>query len=337
MPLMPMATTARPLTLWVERVTDNEFLGWVVGSFFEPLLIVGAILLSASIAIRLMRRALRRVIDRARDPRALMTSGFLAGDNDVRVTPEEHRVRHARREQRAEALGTLAQSVIRVVVWGLAILTALGTVGINLAPLIAGAGILGVAIGFGAQGIVKDFLSGVIMLVEDQFGVGDVIDAGEAIGVVEEVSLRTTRIRAFDGTVWHVPNGSISRVGNMTQEWSRMVIDVGVAYETDIDQAIALLRDILERFQQLPEVRVQLLGEPMEILGVNDLADSSVTIRVVAKTVPGQQWALGRLFRQVVKQEFDAAGVEIPYPQRTVWHRTVAGDPPLPGAATSSD
>ena len=335
MTLMPMATSARPLTLWVERLTDNELVSWVVGWVVEPLLIVAAILVAASITIRVIRRALRRVIDRAKDPRALMPTGFLVGDDEA--TPEELRVHQARQDQRAEALGTLAQSVIRVVVWSFAILTALGTIGINLAPLIAGAGILGVAVGFGAQDIVKDFLSGVIMLVEDQFGVGDVIDAGEATGVVEEVSLRTTRIRALDGTVWHVPNGSISRVGNMTQEWSRMVIDVGVAYETDIDRAIELLRGVLERFQQRPEVREQLLGEPMEILGVNDLADSSVTIRIVAKTVPGQQWALGRLFRQVVKQELDAAGVEIPYPQRTVWHRTVAGDPPLPGVATSGD
>jgi small conductance mechanosensitive channel len=335
MTLMPVATTARPLTLWVERLTDIELVSWVVGWVVEPLLIVAAILVAASITIRVIRRALRRVIDRAKDPRALMPTGFLVGDDEA--TPEELRVHQARQDQRAEALGTLAQSVIRVVVWSFAILTALGTIGINLAPLIAGAGILGVAVGFGAQDIVKDFLSGVIMLVEDQFGVGDVIDAGEATGVVEEVSLRTTRIRALDGTVWHVPNGSISRVGNMTQEWSRMVIDVGVAYETDIDRAIELLRGVLERFQQRPEVREQLLGEPMEILGVNDLADSSVTIRIVAKTVPGQQWALGRLFRQVVKQELDAAGVEIPYPQRTVWHRTVAGDPPLPGVATSGD
>ena len=333
----PLATTARPLTVWVEGLTDNEIVRWVVGSVVEPLLIVGAILVAASIAIRLIGRALRRVIDRAKDPRALMPGGFLSGDDEDDATAGELRVHQARREQRAEALGTLAESVIRVVVWGFAILTALGTVGINLAPLIAGAGVLGVAIGFGAQDIVKDFLSGVIMLVEDQFGVGDVIDAGDATGVVEEVSLRTTRIRALDGTVWHVPNGSIGRVGNMTQEWSRMVIDVGVAYETDVDQAIALLHGVLERFQQRPEVQEQLLGEPMEIWGVNDLADSSVAIRVVAKTVPGQQWALGRLFRQVVKQELDAAGIEIPYPQRTVWHRTVPGDPPLPGVATAAD
>jgi len=332
-----MESTARPLTLWVEQLTDNEIVGWVVGSIVEPLLTVGAILLAASITVRLARRSLRRVIDRAKDPRALIPTRFLAGDGDDTATPEELGVHRARREQRAEALGTLAESVLRVVVWGFAILTALGTVGVNLAPLIAGAGILGVAIGFGAQDLVKDFLSGVIMLLEDQFGVGDVIDAGQAIGVVEQVSLRATRIRSFDGTVWHLPNGSIGRVGNMTQEWSRMVIDVGVAYETDVDEAIVLLHGVLERFQQRPEVRERLLGEPMEILGVNDLADSSVAIRVVAKTVPGQQWALGRLFRQVVKQELDAAGIEIPYPQQTVWHRTVPGDPPLPGVATITD
>jgi len=215
-------------------------------------------------------------------------------------------------------------------VWGFAILTALGTVGINLAPLIAGAGVLGVAIGFGAQDLVKDFLSGVLMLIEDQYGVGDVIDAGDAVGVVEEVSLRTTRIRDVGGTVWHVPNGSIARVGNMTQEWSRMLLDVGVAYETDVDRAIDLLHGVLERFQARDDVREMLLDEPMEIWGVNDLGDSSVAIRVVAKTVPGQQWALGRLFRQVVKRELDAAGIEIPYPQRTVWHRTVPGAAAMP-------
>jgi small conductance mechanosensitive channel len=173
---------------------------------------------------------------------------------------------------------------------------------------------------------VKDFLSGVLMLIEDQYGVGDVIDAGEAIGVVEEVSLRATRIRDVNGTVWHVPNGSISRVGNLTQEWSRMILDVGVAYETDVDHAIEVLDGVLERFQAREDVQAMLLGEPMEIWGVNDLGDSSIAIRVVAKTVPGQQWALGRLFRQVVKRELDSAGIEIPYPQRTVWHRTVPGD-----------
>ncbi len=327
---MLLVAGARPLTLWVEGLTDNTALLWFVGTVVEPLLIVVGILAAAALGLRLLRRALRRVVDRAKEPVPGFADMLRRDVDDEDETAAAWAVHQERRDQRAEALGTLAESVVRVVVWGFAILTALGTVGINLAPLIAGAGVLGVAIGFGAQDLVKDFLSGVLMLIEDQYGVGDVIDAGDAVGVVEEVSLRTTRIRDVGGTVWHVPNGSIARVGNMTQEWSRMLLDVGVAYETDVDRAIDLLHGVLERFQARDDVREMLLDEPMEIWGVNDLGDSSVAIRVVAKTVPGQQWALGRLFRQVVKRELDAAGIEIPYPQRTVWHRTVPGGAALP-------
>jgi small-conductance mechanosensitive channel len=329
---MLVATTSRPLTLWVSRLTDSELVLWTVGSLIEPLLVVAAILLAASIVLRSVRRALRRAVERAKDPGPLLPGGLLGGEAD-----EEQRVTRVRRDQRAEALGTLAESVLRVVVWGFAILTALGTVGVNLAPLIAGAGVLGVAVGFGAQGIVRDFLSGVIMLVEDQYGVGDVIDTGMASGVVEEVSLRTTRLRDVNGVVWHIPNGAIARVGNMTQEWSRMLIDVEVAYETDVDRALELLADIVARFEQREDVRERLLGEPIEVVGVQSLGESSVAIRVTAKTLPGQHWALGRLFRQVVKRDLEAAGIEIPYPQRTVWHRGLpegAQTPPLPGAAT---
>ena len=324
---MLLSTLDRPLTVWIGRFTDSELVLWSVSAVVEPLLIILTILLVATIVLRVVGRALRRVVERAKEPRVRLPVGFLSSAaTEDGEDAEEARVRQARREQRAEALGTLAISVVRVLIWGFAILTALGTVGVNLAPLIAGAGVLGVAIGFGAQDIVKDFLSGVIMLVEDQFGVGDVIDAGAATGVVEEVSLRTTRIRDVNGTVWHVPNGSISRVGNLTQGWSRMIVDVDVAYETDVDQAIEFLTEVLRRFEEREDVQERLLGEPMEVWGVNDLGDSSVAIRVVARTVPGQQWALGRLFRQVVKRELDAAGIEIPYPQRTVWHRTLPAE-----------
>jgi moderate conductance mechanosensitive channel len=328
---MPLAAAAaRPLSLWASRFTDDELVLWVVRAIIEPLLVVVAVLVAAGLVLRVARRALGRVVARAKEPRPLLTGGRVvhaAGD------VEELRVGQARREQRADALGTLAESVLRVLVWGFAALTALGTIGVDLAPLIAGAGILGVAIGFGAQSIVKDFLSGVIMLVEDQYGVGDVIDAGPATGVVEEVSLRTTRIRDVNGTVWHVPNGSISRVGNLTQDWSRMVLDVDVAYGTDVDRAIEVLEGTIERFQARDDVQDWLLDEPMAVWGVQELGDSSVVIRVVAKTLPGQQWALGRALRQFVKGELDAAGIEIPFPQRTVWHR---GLPEAPTPATSA-
>lgn len=329
---MLLATTARPLTLWVSRLTDSELVLWTVGAIVEPLLVVSAILVAASIVLRFVRRALRRMVVRAKDPGSILPGGLLGAEAD-----DEQRVTRARRDQRAEALGTLAESVVRVLVWGFAILTALGTVGVNLGPLIAGAGVLGVAVGFGAQGIVRDFLSGVIMLVEDQYGVGDVIDTGMASGVVEEVSLRTTRLRDVNGVVWHIPNGAIARVGNMTQEWSRMLVDVDVAYETDVDRALELLVDIVAGFEAREDVRERLFGDPMEVVGVQALGESGITIRIIGKTQPGQHWALGRLFRQVVKRELEAAGIEIPYPQRTVWHRGLpegTTPPPLPGAAT---
>jgi moderate conductance mechanosensitive channel len=331
---MLLATTSRPLTLWVSRLTDSELVLWAVGSIVEPLLVVAAVLVVASIVVRFVRRALRGMVDRAKSPRSILP-GSLRG---LGSEDEEQRAVRERRDQRAEALGTLAESVVRVLVWGFAILTALGTIGVNLGPLIAGAGVLGVAIGFGAQSIVKDFLSGVLMLVEDQYGVGDVIDTGMASGVVEEVSLRTTRVRDVNGIVWHIPNGAITRVGNMTQEWSRMLVDVDVAYETDVDRAMELLVEIVARFEQRDDVRERLVGEPIEVVGVQALGESSVTIRVMGKTLPGQHWALGRLFRQVVKRELEAAGVEIPYPQRTVWHRQLPDGTALPpGTGPATD
>jgi len=337
---MLLASTTRPLSLWIERSTESELLRWMTASVLEPLLIVGTVLLVASVVLRVVRRALRGVVGRAKEPKGILPSAFLPGHKEGSAEVEDEvRVRQLRREQRADALGTLAESVARVLIWGFAILTALGTVGVNLAPLIAGAGVLGVAIGFGAQDIVKDFLSGVIMLVEDQYGVGDIIDSGVASGVVEEVSLRTTRIRDVNGTVWHIPNGSISRVGNMTQGWSRMLLDIEVAYETDIDHAFAVIEQLLRTFEQREDVAERLLGEPMEIWGVNDLGDSGVAIRVVARAVPGQQWALARLLRLEVKREFDRVGIEIPYPQRTVWHRGLGaeGTELPPGSAPGAE
>jgi small-conductance mechanosensitive channel len=339
---MLLTTSPRPLSLWLEGLTDNALALWAVSAVVEPLVIIVMVLIVAMIVLKVVRRAIRRVIERAKQPVTIGLHGLpgrLAsfGGTTLDVEAAEEQREHAlRRAQRADALGTLAESVVRVVVWGFAILTALGTVGVNLAPLIAGAGVLGVAIGFGAQDTVKDFLSGVIMLVEDQYGVGDVIDAGPASGVVEEVTLRTTRLRDINGVVWHIPNGSITRVGNMTQEWSRLVLDVDVAYETDLDHAIEVLRGLLGRFSADEEIASWLLDMP-EVVGVHALADSSVVIRVMAKTVPGKQWEMGRRLRLAVKREFDTSGIEIPFPQRTVWHRGLdSGTDPLP-AGPSDD
>jgi small conductance mechanosensitive channel len=217
----------------------------------------------------------------------------------------------ARRTQRAETIGAVVRSVISIVIWSVAVLSVLDTLGINLAPLIAGAGIAGLALGFGAQSLVRDFLSGMFMLMEDQFGVGDVIDAGVATGTVEGVSLRTTRLRDIDGVVWHIPNGTILRVGNKSQQWSRAVVDVPVTYEADAGVATDVIREVAEDLWHDPDFASVILTEP-SVLGVESLAPGRVVIRVVVRTQPQQQWRVERELRRRIKAAFDRAGIALP-------------------------
>lgn len=197
---------------WTENELAAKAADWFVARPVEILVIF----LLASITNRLVRRAVRRFVEHAKD------DVFQERANKVRrragmALIDTGPARSARRAQRADAIGGVMRSVATAAIWSVALLAALSELGINLAPLIAGAGIIGVALGFGAQSLVKDFLSGIFMLIEDQFGIGDVVDVGEATGTVEGISLRTTRMRGVDGTVWHVPNGEIRRVGNKSQ------------------------------------------------------------------------------------------------------------------------
>ncbi|HEX3212059.1 MAG TPA: mechanosensitive ion channel family protein, partial [Actinomycetota bacterium] len=186
------------------------------------------ILIAAWVANRLVRRAIRRMVASMSDERGLSA---LRAPTALARTGE---IPSLRRVQRAETVGALLASVASFGIWTLAGLMALGTLGLDLGPLIAGAGIVGVAVGFGSQNLVRDFISGVFMLMEDQYGVGDVVDAGPATGTVEGVGLRTTRLRDVNGTLWHIPNGEIRRVGNRSQGWARALVDVEVAYSTDL-------------------------------------------------------------------------------------------------------
>ena len=190
-------------------------------------------------------------------------------------------------------MGDLLKSVITgvlVAIFGTMILSQLG---VNIAPIIASAGIIGIALGFGAQSLVKDFLSGVFMIFEDQFGVGDVIDVGEAIGTVEAVTLRVTRLRDLDGTVWYVPNGEILRVGNKSQNWSRAVVDVGVGYDEDLARAKRVLGEVAHDMWEDEDFRSVIIEEP-EVTGVEALAADAITLRVLVKTAPMEQWAIAR-------------------------------------------
>jgi small-conductance mechanosensitive channel len=219
-----------------------------------------------------------------------------------------------RRKQRVRALGSVLRSAASVTIFSIAGLTILGDLGINLAPLLASAGVVGIAIGFGAQNLVRDYLSGVFMLVEDQYGVGDVITVGDATGTVETVTLRITRLRSVNGIVWHIRNGAIEKVGNESQGWARAVLDFPVPYTADLVTIRALLADAAESMWNEPVWRTVMIEKP-EVWGAQQVdmtPPPTVTMRVVVKTAPLRQWEVEREMRARVKAALDAAGIRPP-------------------------
>ncbi|HEY7106581.1 MAG TPA: mechanosensitive ion channel family protein, partial [Acidimicrobiia bacterium] len=211
----------------------------------------------------------------------------------------------------AQTIGAVLRSVAALLIWSIAVLTILDEFDVNLAPLLAGAGIAGIALGFGAQSLVRDFISGLFMLIEDQYGVGDVIDAGLATGTVEALSLRTTRLRDVDGVVWHIPNGAIARVGNESKQWARALLDVGVGYDTDLDRATEVIREAADELRHDPAYADAVLDEP-QVLGIESMSTDRILIRVVLRTRPQQQHRVARALRLRVKAALDAAGITVP-------------------------
>lgn len=221
-------------------------------------------------------------------------------------------------EKRQKTLASLFDAVLTIALLVIAALMIFQALGFAVGPLLASAGIAGVAIGLGAQSLVKDVLSGVFIILERQFSVGDVVRIGANSGAVEELNLRTVVLRDGDGGVHIIPNGQIDRVTVLTRDWSRLMLDLDIGYDADIDNAIAVLERV---FTTYAAAHADIVIEPPEVLGVQNLAESSVQIRVWMKMLPGKQWAAGRELRALVKKAFDEAGIEIPFPQRTVWLR----------------
>jgi small-conductance mechanosensitive channel len=217
-----------------------------------------------------------------------------------------HALAHERRRQRAHALGSILRSVASVTIFGIAVVTALGDLGVNPAPLLASAGVVGVAVGFGAQNLVKDFISGIFMLIEDQYGVGDVVTIDGATGTVEAVSLRVTRLRDVNGVVWHVRNGTIQKVGNESQGWARAVVDLPLPYDRDIARSRAVMEQVASAMWNDPQWRALMLEEPA-VWGVQDISSSEIVMRVVVRTPPLRQWEVARELRQRLKSALDAA------------------------------
>jgi small conductance mechanosensitive channel len=286
----------------------------------KPLAIVGLLILL--VVVRwLLHRLVDRLVARAEDgvlPDRVSRFGMrgkaaqAASARDVAAS--------TRRVQRAKTMGDLLKSVITGLLIAIIGTMILSELGVNIAPIIASAGIIGIALGFGAQSLVKDFLSGIFMIFEDQYGVGDVVDVGEASGTVEAVSLRVTRLRDLNGTVWYVPNGEILRVGNMSQNWSRAVVDVNVDYHEDLVRAQRVLREVAHDLWEDEDYKDVIIEEP-EVTGVETFTPEAVTLRVLIKTAPMEQWGVARAMRQRIKARFDHEGIQIPLPQRVVWHR----------------
>ncbi|UCB52136.1 MAG: mechanosensitive ion channel family protein [Candidatus Zixiibacteriota bacterium] len=242
----------------------------------------------------------------------------LAGRRILTYTEDEDPTTRSEREKRAETLVNIVNSAIKVFIYIIACFMILREVGVDIAPLLAGVGIAGLAIGFGAQTLVKDFLTGFFILMENQYRVGDVVKIGDHAGLVEKINMRTTILRDLEGVVHTVPNGEVQSVKNLTHGWSRVVLNIGVAYKENVDQVIEVLQEVGKTMRG-EERYCQLMLDDPQVLGVDNFGESEVTIKMIAKTLPLKQWEVARELRRRIKYAFDQKGIEIPFPQRTLW------------------
>lgn len=315
---------------WVLRETGDQRLAtisdWFVG---KPFALLGLALL-ALVVRWLLHRLIDRLVKRAET--GMLPNRFsraVTGGKFGTALNLQEAAGSTRRVQRAQTMGTLLKSMVTGLVLAVVVTMMLSEIGVNIAPIIASAGILGLALGFGAQSLVSDFLSGIFMIFEDQYGVGDEVDLGEAVGTVEAVSLRVTRVRDVNGTVWYVRNGEILRVGNMSQNWARTVLDISVAYGEDIARVQRVLADVAHDLWEDEDFKGVVIEEP-SVWGVQDLSPDAVVLRVALKTAPLEQWAVAREMRHRIKARFDLEGIEMPFAQRVVWMRSPDTEPERP-------
>ncbi|MEV6897749.1 mechanosensitive ion channel domain-containing protein [Amycolatopsis sp. NPDC051372] len=307
----PPACISDPST-WCSQVfsiTHNE---WVAGSagwlVTKPLRIILILVLAF-----LVRYLTRRLVDRVT---TLPRGG--SGKLPALLRPLRERAPDVlgpavveRRRQRATTIGSVLKSMATFLIYGLAFILVLGELGINLAPIIASAGVVGVAIGFGAQNLVRDFLSGIFMMIEDQYGVGDIVDIGAATGTVEAVGLRITTLRDLQGTVWYVRNGEVLRVGNSSQGFAVAVVDVPLGYSADVDLATTVLTAAATKASESEALATNVM-EPPEMLGVEKVTPEGILLRLTVKVRPGKQWAVQRALRAHLLAALEEAGFEPP-------------------------
>jgi moderate conductance mechanosensitive channel len=318
----PSCPSAPELCHWVYERTG---LPWLAESSYyllvKPLRIVLVILL-ATLARHLLHRMINRLL-RGTDERG---PGLLRPLRERLPTAlrEATGVAPERRRQRAEALGSVLRSGASATISAVAVMLILGELGIDLAPLLASAGIAGLAIGFGAQNLVKDFIAGLFMLLEDQYGVGDVVDLGEASGTVEAVGLRVTTIRDGQGVLWYIRNGEIVRVGNKSQGWALVVVDVPVGF-AGVEEATEVLRRAARGLAEDPQWCDDVL-EPPDVLGVEHIGVDGAVLRTTVKTNSAAQWRIGRELRKRLTEALEGAGIAARISSGRVYVRRPAGD-----------
>ena len=326
----PSASTTPPTPLW------ESALAWFLGIPLQILLI----LLGAWVVRWLVHRAIDRLVASlvhrhetgdtttlgAVDPTPTEQLPVLRryGRRAGRVISQTGLVATERQRARVETLGSMLRSIASIVVWGTAVLMVGEALGINMAPVLASAGVGGVALGFGAQSLVKDFLSGMFMILEDQYGVGDFIDTGDVQGTVEEVTLRVTRLRDLEGVIWYVRNGEIVRIANRSQGWNTATIDIPVSPKESPETVIEILREVATRMYDEAEWRRTLLSPPT-VAGVESITGTALTIRTFAKCRTNTHWSVQREFRERGVTALAAAGIRKPL---------VPASPPTPASGT---
>jgi len=285
-----------------QQLIDSKFVG-------NLLTVIGT--LAVAFVVRwVLHRAINRIVTSATARAAAHASQ--TPRRASRVLAQATGLNHARSTQRAATMGAVLKSTSTFVIFVMALLTIMAAFGLPVEGVLASAGVLGVALGFGAQSLVKDFLSGIFMIMEDQYGVGDVIDTGEAIGTVEDVTLRVTTLRDASGIVWYIRNGEIIRVGNRSQGWSTAVVDIQVGYSENLDVVLPLIREVARTLDEAPEWTTRLLEEPL-VAGVESMAGGVITIRIIAKCAPNENFPVSRELRERVKAAFDRAGIRSPH------------------------
>jgi small conductance mechanosensitive channel len=291
----------------LEEAADQALAQW--SPLIRPALMIIAMLVGAVVLRWVLHRAIDRLVNNA-------LARAAARENQTprrasRLLSQATGLSEARKTQRAATMGAILKSTTTFFIFATALLTIMATLGVQLAPLLASAGVVGVAVAFGAQSLVKDILSGIFMIIEDQYGVGDVIDTGEAIGTVEDVTLRVTKVRDSSGVIWYVRNGGIARIGNQSQGWSTAVVDIQVGYTESLDVVLPLIREVARELDEAPEWTTKLLEEPV-VAGVESMSGGVVTIRIIAKCAPNENFPVSREIRSRVKAALDAAGIRAP-------------------------